>query len=146
MQYRQMGKTGEKVSVLGFGCMRLPVLNENKAEIDKKPAKEMIRYAIDNGVNYIDTAYPYHGESLSLPGNSEPFVGEVLKDGYREKVFLATKLPARLVKSREDMDRFFQEQLRRLSTEYIDFYLLHGLNKRTWKVLKETKVKEFLEH
>ena len=145
MQYREMGKTGEKVSVLGFGRMRLPVINGNPAHIDEEKAIGLIRTAIDKGVNYIDTAYPYHSENFSLPGNSEPFVGKILKDGYREKVFIATKLPVWLADSREDMDKLLDEQLKRLDTDYIDFYLLHGLGKNSWKSLKEKEVEKFLD-
>lgn len=91
----------------------------------------MVRYAIDKGVNYIDTAYPYHG------GMSEVLVGKVLQDGYREKVYLATKLPSWLVKSREDMDSYLNEQLERLKTNYIDFYLIHSLNGDFWSLVKK---------
>lgn len=139
MLYREFGKTGEKVSILGFGCMRFPTLNGDVKQIDEIKATEMIRYAIDNGVNYIDTAYPYHG------GMSEPFVAKVLKDGYREKVYLATKLPSWLIKTREDMDKYLNEQLERLETEYIDFYLLHTLEKSSWDNLMKNEVLEFLE-
>jgi predicted aldo/keto reductase-like oxidoreductase len=138
--YRKFGKTKREVSVLGFGCMRLPLLQEgDQSSIDFGKAKEMVRYAIDKGVNYIDTAYPYHG------GKSEIFVAEALKDGYREKVYLATKLPSWLVRSREDMDRLLGEQLEKLQTDYIDFYLVHSLHKETWSTLKECGVFDFLD-
>lgn len=145
MQYRQFGKTSEKVSALGFGCMRLPVLDGNPADIDEELATQMIRKAIDAGVNYIDTAYPYHGTGMGQGGMSEPFVAKVLKDGYREKVKLATKLPSWLIKTRADMDKYLDEQLERLQTDHIDFYLLHSLGCHTWPVLKENGVFEFLD-
>ena len=103
MLYRKMKKAAPELSILGFGCMRLPV--KENGQIDEKTATGMIRYAIDHGVNYVDTAYPYHN------GESEPFVGRALADGYREKVNLATKLPSWLVTSREDMDKYLDEQL-----------------------------------
>jgi uncharacterized protein len=126
MKYRTMGKNKDIVSILGFGCMRLPTIDNDYNRIDEEEALKQVRYAIDNGVNYIDTAYPYHG------GNSESFVSKVVKDGYREKVFIATKLPSWMIKSREDMDKYLNEQLEKLEVDYIDFYLLHALNKGSW--------------
>ncbi|SHN19944.1 aldo/keto reductase [Halanaerobium congolense] len=145
MLYRKMGKTNERVSVLGFGCMRLPVIDGEPTNIDEEKATKMLRYAIDNGVNYVDTAYPYHGTGFDKPGESEPFVARALKDGYREKVNLATKLPIWLVQTREDMDRLLEEQLERLETDKIDFYLLHSLDKSTWENLKKLGIEEFLD-
>ncbi len=137
MLYRKMKRSNQPLSILGFGCMRLPVRED--CTIDEPLATAMLRYAIDNGVNYVDTAYPYHH------GKSEPFVGRALQDGYREKVNLATKLPSWLVTSREDMDRFLDEQLTRLQTDRIDFYLVHGLNKPFWENLSALGVDEFLD-
>jgi len=143
--YRRFGKTNEMVSVLGFGCMRLPVLSkDDPASIDEEQATKMIRYAIDNGVNYIDTAYPYHGSKWGSGGASEPFVGKALKDGYREKVKLATKLPSWFVNTREDMDKYLNEQLKRLQTDHIDFYLIHALDKNNFAKLKKLGLKDFL--
>ncbi len=144
MKLTPFGKTGLQVSPLGFGCMRFPVLDNDNSRIDEEPAMEMVHYAIDHGVNYFDTAYPYHGFDFSKGGASEPFLAKALKHGYREKVYLATKLPSWLVESREDMDRFLYEQLERLETEYIDFYLLHGLDSISWKKLLDMGVLEFL--
>lgn len=138
MLYREFGKTGEKVSILGFGAMRLPIIGKDEKNINESEAIKQIRHSIDKGVNYIDTAYPYHG------GMSEPLVAKALKNGYREKVKLATKLPSWEIKQPEDMDRILNEQLKKLETDYIDFYLLHALNKNVWKILKENKVFEFL--
>lgn len=144
MLYRTLGKTNEKVSALGFGCMRLPIIDGDVTKIDEKKAIEMIRYAIDEGVNYVDTAYPYHGTGMGRGGESEPFVGRALKDGYREKVNLATKLPSWLIKTREDMDKYLNEQLERLQTDKIDFYLVHALNRGVWENLKKLGIDDFL--
>jgi predicted aldo/keto reductase-like oxidoreductase len=145
MLYRNFGKTGEKVSVLGFGCMRLPIIGNDPTNIDEAKATDMLRYAIDAGVNYVDTAYPYHGTGFAQGGASELFVAKALKDGYRQRVNLATKLPSWLIKTRADMDKYLNEQLERLETDVIDFYLIHTLNKGLWPVLKEAGVREFLD-
>lgn len=146
MEQLVFGNTGLKVSPLGFGCMRFPVLDKDNSKIDEIKALAMIHYAIDHGINYFDTAYPYHGYDFSAGGASEPFLAKALKGGYREKVYLATKLPSWLVESREDLDRFLDEQLKRLDTAYIDFYLLHAVNRNNWKNLREHGVLEFLEN
>jgi predicted aldo/keto reductase-like oxidoreductase len=138
MLYRPLGRTGEQVSVLGFGCMRLPVLDGHRDRIDVPLATEMLHYAIDHGVNYIDTAFPYHGASFDgTPGASEGFVGEALAGGYREKVLLATKQPGWLVESRADMDKILAGQLQRLQTGCVDCYLLHGLNAVSFEKLAQ---------
>jgi Predicted oxidoreductases of the aldo/keto reductase family len=109
--------------------MRLPTLDGKRSgpNIDEAEAVRMIRHAIDNGVNYLDTAYPYH------EGQSEVVVGKALQQGYREQVKLATKLPIWLVKSSDDFDRYLDEQLEKLQTDHVDFYLLHALNKTVWQ-------------
>jgi predicted aldo/keto reductase-like oxidoreductase len=133
------------VSALGFGCMRLPIIGGDPTNIDEDKAIKMIRYAIDSGVNYVDTAYPYHGTGFASSGASEPFVAKALKDGYRERVNLATKLPSWLIKTRADMDKYLNEQLERLETDVIDFYLVHSLNADVWPVLKAAGITEFLD-
>jgi predicted aldo/keto reductase-like oxidoreductase len=143
--YRKFGKTNEMVSALGFGCMRLPIIGNDPTNIDEEKAINMIRYAIDAGVNYVDTAYPYHGTGFTHGGASELFVAKALKDGYRQRVKLATKLPSWLIKTRGDMDKYLNEQLERLETDTIDFYLVHSLNENVWPVLKENGITEFLE-
>jgi predicted aldo/keto reductase-like oxidoreductase len=137
MLYRKMERAAPELSILGFGCMRLPVTESGA--IDEGVATGMLRYAIDHGVNYVDTAYPYHN------GESEPFVGRALAGGYREKVHLATKLPSWLIRSRQDMDTYLDEQLARLRTDHIDFYLVHGLNTPFWRNLSALGVTEFLD-
>lgn len=134
------------VSILGFGCMRLPLLpGEDPTKIDEKKAIELIRYAIDKGLNYIDTAYPYHSTGIFFKGQSEPLVAKALANGYRKKVKIATKLPSWLIKTREDMDRFLNEQLERLTTDSIDFYLVHALNGNLWKYLQGIGIIDFLD-
>ena len=139
MKYRKFGKLDWNVSALGFGAMRLPVLNEDHSKIDEPEAIRMIRYAIDHGVNYIDSAYGYHG------GNSEVIVGKALKDGYKEKVRVATKLPVPEVSSSADFDRLLNQQLKRLQNDRVDFYLLHGLNKVGWTKVRNLGVLKWAE-
>jgi predicted aldo/keto reductase-like oxidoreductase len=139
MRYRTFGKLPWKVSALGFGCMRLPVLDGDASRIDEPEATRMVRHAIDQGVNYIDTAYPYHR------GGSEVFLGRALKDGYREKVKLATKLPMWLLKEPSDAEKYFTEQLTRLQDDYIDFYLLHSLSGKGWRKTLELGVLDWAE-
>ena len=139
MNYRKFGRHDLEVSVLGFGCMRLPTINDDYSMINEKEALEMVRFAIDKGVNYVDTAYPYH------KGNSELFVAKVLKDGYRQKVYLATKSPVWLVQSHEDFEKYLNEQLSKLETDHIDMYLLHALNKERWEKIKKLGVFDFVQ-
>ncbi len=120
MQYRDFGKTGLKVSPIGFGMMRPPA--DNDGNVDEQRAIKMLRDAIDNGLNYVDTAFNYHG------GNSEKITGKALLDGYREKVHLATKAPAWMFKSGDDFDTILDKQLQRLQTDHIDIYMLHAMN------------------
>jgi predicted aldo/keto reductase-like oxidoreductase len=139
MKYRPFGSLGFEVSALGFGCMRLPLVGTDASAIDRPLARRLLRTAIDRGVNYIDTAYPYHG------GNSEGLVGEALREGYRAKVRLATKLPIWMVTCPADVDRLLEEQLRRLGDEHIDLYLVHNLARTTWPLVARHQVLERLE-
>jgi hypothetical protein len=142
-----MGSLDWKVSALGFGCMRLPTIKEidkdtgnEKLRIDREKAIDMIRYGIDNGINYIDTAWPYHD------GESEIILGEALKDGYREKVKLVTKLPIWEVKEPTDFDEYLEKQLDKLQTDYLDVYLIHSMNQKFFKIVKEINIISKMEH
>ncbi len=137
MEYRAFGDL--KVSAFGFGAMRMPVIDNNQEKIDEAEAIKMIRYAIDNGVNYFDTAYVYHG------GNSEGLLGKALRDGYREKIFLTTKLPTWLVKSEDDVFKYLDEELVRLQTDYLDFYLVHCLDTKLFDIVKNCNIIKQLE-
>lgn len=135
METRKMEKLGIETSLLGFGCMRFPKRSDGR--IDEEQAQAMLDRALEAGVNYIDTAYPYHN------GESEPFLGRALKKHDRSSFFLATKLPVWLVKSAEDAERIFAEQLSRLQTDYVDFYLLHAMDKERWDRMQELGVVDF---
>ncbi len=139
MLYRKLGSTNQKVSILGFGCMRLPVISGQYDNVDVDIAIPLIRKAIDHGVNYLDTAYPYHN------GHSETVIAEALKEGYRKKVLIADKLPSWLIHKRTDMDQYLQKQLDRLQTDQIDFYLLHSIKEDYWAKLESLGVLEFLD-
>jgi predicted aldo/keto reductase-like oxidoreductase len=131
MKYRRFGKLNWHASILGFGAMRLPVIGGDFRKIDETQSIEMLRHAIDNGVNYVDTAYTYH------MGTSETVVGKALRGDYQEKVKVATKMPCWLINSQQDMDKYLDEQLARLGIDKLDFYLLHGLNNERWEKLSK---------
>ena len=136
MELRNFEKLGIDVSLLGFGCMRFPM---KKDQIDEAEAERILDYAYHHGVNYFDTAYPYHN------GQSEPLVGRILDKYDRHSYYLATKLPVWEVKTLDDAKRLFEEQLMRLKKDYIDFYLLHALNKDRFHAMKDLGVIEFCE-
>ena len=131
MEYNQFGSLDEKISRFGMGCMRYPrkTLNDGTDVIDEDESIRMIRYAIDHGVNYFDTAYAYAG--------SEDVLGKALQDGYREKVVIATKLPIGDVKSEDDLQRIYDEQVRRLGVDVIDIYIFHCLDRGNWEKVKK---------
>ncbi|MCD4712246.1 MAG: aldo/keto reductase [Clostridiales bacterium] len=135
MQYRKVEKSGDRISILGYGGMRFPTKG---GLIDEEKARTQLRHAIDQGVNYIDTAYFYHG------GQSETFIGKALKDGYMDKVHIATKMPPWLVNSTLDMDRIIETQLNRLQVETIDYYLLHALNRENWEKFLSLDILNYL--
>jgi predicted aldo/keto reductase-like oxidoreductase len=135
--YRELGRTGEKLSILGYGCMRFPMSN---GKIDEARTEQQIVTAIKQGVNYFDTAYLYHD------GKSETILGNILAKGHRDQVMIATKLPVYLINSRKDMDSIFATQLKRLQTDYIDFYLMHSLmSLAAWERQKSLGVLKFLQ-
>lgn len=136
MLYRTVPKTGDRLSALGFGCMRLPSKGRS---VDEERAIRQIRHAVDQGVNYFDTAPIYH------LGRSEQVLGRALRDGYREKVRIATKLPHWEVFEREDMDRILKGQLATLQTDHIDYYLVHSLSGKSFRIMHDLGVLEFLD-
>jgi predicted aldo/keto reductase-like oxidoreductase len=139
VKYRQFGTLDWEVSALGFGAMRLPTIGGDREQIDAAKAGAMLRYAFDHGVNYVDTGYPYHD------GRSESFVGGILNDGYRDTVRVATKMPIWQVDARADLDRIFTEQLAKLQTDHVDFYLFHGLREERWARMRELDALQWAE-
>ena len=139
MQYRTFGKLGIKSSVFGLGCMRFNGPAKGDSIIDEEKAISLIRKAIDGGVTYIDTAYVY------LDQTSETVLGKALQDGYRDKVTIATKMPLHKVNNYEDMEALLDEELKKLQTDHIDFYLMHGINKGGWERFKEIGAPKFFE-
>lgn len=138
MLYREVPKNGDRLSILGYGCMRFP---QRMKSINEKLAEKQMMHSLERGVNYFDTAYPYHG------GKSEPFVGKVLhENGCRDKVKIATKLPHWMTASKDDMDRLLDKQLNKLKTDRIDYYLIHALNGPLWETAKENGVIDFLDN
>lgn len=136
MEYRNLKKLNIKTSLLGFGTMRFPTNSEGK--IDEEKSEKMLDYAFKNGVNYFDTAFPYHN------GESEPFTGKILNKYPRDSYFLATKLPMWAVNTIEDVKKMFDNQLNRLQKDYVDFYLLHALNKDHWEKAKRENYLDYL--
>ena len=145
MLYNELGKTGLEVSRLGFGTMRLPTINSN-ADIDENEASAMLKYGIENGINIIDTAFPYHSVGIDGNGNSERFVGKFLKENdLRDEILLQTKSPSWLIEKKEDFDTYLDLQLEKLQTDYIDIYLLHSLTVPDWYKVKDLEVLDFLD-
>jgi uncharacterized protein len=138
MQYREWKKTGEKISALGFGAMRLPMTEGKKPQVDEERAIALIRQGLDLGINYLDTAWAYHD------GLSEEICAKVMRDGYREKVNIATKLPTWDVKSSKDMYFYLEEQRKKLEVQQIDYYLIHCITQKNWKICQDNDYKSFL--
>jgi len=137
MEKRRLEKLGIETSLLGYGCMRFPTTPEGK--IDAVEAEKLLDRAYAAGVNYFDTAYPYHN------GESEVFVGNALKKYDRESFYLATKLPMWAIETKEDVDRIFAEQLEKLQVDYVDFYLLHALSRDKWQKVLDLDILKRLE-
>ena len=134
MNYRQ-DKYGNPLSVLGFGCLRFP---QKKGRIDMEETEKEIKLAIEQGINYFDTAYIYSG--------SEAALGAILeKNNLRDKVNIATKLPHYLIKSAAGLDKLFNEELRRLRTDHVEYYLMHMLNDiEAWQRLKDMGIEDWI--
>ena len=139
MKYRTMGKLGIQASAFGLGCMRFNGQASGDSIIDEEKAISLIRKAIDGGVTYLDTAYVY------LDKTSETVLGKALRDGYREKVTIATKMPLGHVNNREDMAALLDSELKKLQTDYIDFYLMHGINREQWEKFKAIGAPQFFD-
>ena len=135
MEYRKLGNTGIELSSLGFGTMRLPVIDGVFSNIDIEKAKKLVRHAIDSGVNYVDTAYPYH-----LNGTSEKALKEILADGYREKVYLGDKLSVWTCETYEECEEMFNSQLERTGSDHFDLYFLHSMDSLFWERAKQLNV------
>jgi len=139
MKYRTMGKLGIQSSAFGLGCMRFNGAASGDSVIDEEKAVSLIRRAIDGGVTYLDTAYVY------LDKTSEIVLGKALRDGYREKVTIATKMPMEYVHNRAEMEALLESELQKLQTDHVDFYLMHGINKEKWEYFKFIGAPEFFD-
>ena len=145
MLYNELGKSGLEVSRLGFGTMRLPTKGRND-QIDEKEASKMLKYGIENGINLIDTAYPYHSATLEGNGNSEKFLGKFLKENsLRDEVYISTKSPCWEMEKHSDFDYYLNKQLDKLQTDYVDIYLLHSLTVPEWEKVNNLNVLDFLD-
>ncbi len=131
LKYLKMGSLDWNVSALGFGCMRLPKRKFNRLRAETDKSVDVIRYGIDLGINYIDTAWPYH------LGDSEKILGKALKDGYRDRVYLVTKLPLFIVTNSNQFDSYLKTQMKRLQTDYLDAYLFHAVNQGNFAKIKK---------
>lgn len=138
MRYRPFGKLDFMASMLGFGCMRLPVLDDGKT-VNEPEAVALVRHAIDQGINYLDTAPIYHG------GQSETVLARILEDGYREKVKIATKMPVYAVTRAEELDERLNDSIKTLRTDHIDFYLFHALSRDLWEKVERLRMLDWAE-
>lgn len=145
MKYRELGKTGIKSSVLGFGAMRLPLLDDNPEHVDIKQTEEMIEYALDHGVNMFDTAWVYHTTDRSKPGVSETILGDILSGGFSDKIHISTKMPSWEIRSWEYFDRVLDLQLERLKLDQIDLFYVHSIKDSFYHEIKEAGLYEFVD-
>lgn len=145
MQYRTLGKTGIKASILGFGAMRLPLLDENPEHIDIKETTDMIEYAVNKGINIIDTAYLYHTHDRSHPGVSETVLGNILSAGFYDKIYISTKMPSWEITSWKYFDKTLDNQLERLKTDSIDLFHIHSIKDSFYEQIKNNGLYEFID-
>lgn len=138
MYKRNYKNTEDAISILGFGCMRLPKISPDGPEIDEEAAQALFDYAFEHGVNYFDTAFNYHQRL------SEPFVGKALKKYPRDQFYLASKMPGFLVKEEKDVDEIFEKQLENCQVDYFDFYLCHAISDESFKVYDDCNIMEHL--
>ena len=139
MKYRKFDNIAMPASVFGLGCMRFNGKASGDSVIDEEKAISLIRQAIDGGVNYLDTAYVY------LDKTSETVVGKALLDGYRDKVTIATKMPIEFVNNRAEMEALLDSELKKLQTDHVDYYLMHGIDKGKWLRFKEMGADKFFD-
>ncbi len=143
MRYRTLGKTNEKISVLGFDTAYLPRV---ETEIDRKKSDEILNYGIENGMNLIDTAYSYPAEELFKGVSGEEYLGNfLLENSLRKDLFISSKMPSHLINKKDDLEDIFNKQLKNLKTDYIDFYSLDGLNEKYWNMYKTMDIYEFMD-
>ncbi len=145
MKYRTLGKTGISASILGFGAMRLPLLDENPEHVDIKQTEQMIEYAVKHGVNMFDTAWVYHTTDRSKPGVSESILGDILSSGFYDKVHVSTKMPSWEIKSWKYFDKTLDEQLKRLKTDQIELFFVHSIKDSFYDNIKEGGLYEFVD-
>ncbi|RAP50384.1 MAG: hypothetical protein BZ136_01490, partial [Methanosphaera sp. rholeuAM74] len=145
MNYRKLGKTGIKASILGFGAMRLPLNSQNPEDIDIKETKLMLDYAVEHGINIFDTALVYHTTDRSKPGKSETTLGKLLNTGYHEKMHISTKMPSWNITSWEYFDKTLDLQLERLQTDQIELFYIHSIKDTYYQQIKDSGLYEFID-